>query len=200
MAKRVPPDERRRQLIEEASQILTDEGLDRLQISALAERAGVSRPLVYRVFPTRYALLRAILEDFNEAINERFHQALLRTLPGGTIEDITTAFIEASCDVIELKGAGPWLLLDARGADPEVARIGRETFTQLLGPWQDQLATFTGTNAKRAANDLWIIVAAGRAALWGWIDGTITRPEAVADATRAVSALLAAFQARPGAR
>jgi len=197
MAKRVPPDERRRQLIEEASHILTDEGLDRLQISALAERAGVSRPLVYRVFPTRYALLRAVLEDFTEAVNARFHQALMRALPAGTIESITTAFIEASCDVIEEKGAGPWLLLDARGSDPEVARIGRETFVMLLGPWREQLATFTGTNAERAANDLWIIVAAGRAALYGWIDGSITREEAIQDATRAVTALLAAFQARP---
>ena len=194
---RVPPDVRRRQLIEEASRILTDEGLERLQVSALAERAGVSRPLVYRMFPTRHALVRALLEDFTEAIDKRFHHALLRALPAGTIESITTAFIEASCDVIEEKGAGPWLLLGARGSDPEIERIGRETFTQLLGPWQGQLAAFTGTNAKRAANDLWIIVAAGRAALWGWIDGAISRTEAIEDATRAVSALVAAFQARP---
>lgn len=196
-ARRVPPEERRRQLIDEASQILTEEGLDKLHVSALAERAGVSRPLVYRQFPTRHALVRAILEDFADAINERFHHALLAALPAGTIESITTAFIEVSCDVIEEKGAGPWLLLDARGNDPEIVRIGRESFTRLLGPWQDQLATFTGSDARRAANDLWIIVAAGRAALWGWIDGTISRAEAVADATRAVSALLAAFQARP---
>lgn len=194
---RVPPEARRRQLLEEASRILTDEGLERLQISSLAERAGVSRPLVYRMFPTRYALVRAILEDFTRAIDERFHRALLRTLPAGTVEGTTTAFIEASCDVIVEKGAGPWLLLDARGSDPEIARIGRETFAHLLGPWKEQLATFTGTSAKRAANDLWIIVAAGRAALFGWIDGSITRREAVADAARAVSALLAAFQAPP---
>ncbi len=197
---RVPPETRRRQLIDEASRILTEEGLERLQVSSLAERAGVSRPLVYRMFPTRHALARAILEDFSEAIDKRFHRALLRTLPAGTIESITTAFIEACCDVIEEKGAGPWLLLDARGTEPEIARISRESFAHLLGPWQGELATFTGTNAKRAANDLWIIVAAGRAALGGWIDGSISRHEAVADATRAVSALVAAFQAPPPAQ
>ncbi|UJR82973.1 TetR/AcrR family transcriptional regulator [Sandaracinus amylolyticus] len=196
---RVPPDARRRQLIDEASRLLTEEGLDSLQISSLAERAGVSRPLVYRMFPTRQALVRAVLDDFNDAIDRRFHRALLRALPAGTIESITTAFIDASCDVIEEKGAGPWLLLDARGSDPDIARISREAFTHLLGPWQEQLATFTGTSAKRAANDLWIIVAAGRAALWGWIDGSISRADAVADATRAVSALVAAFGAPRGA-
>ncbi|MGE0791718.1 MAG: TetR/AcrR family transcriptional regulator [Sandaracinaceae bacterium] len=196
---RVPPDVRRRQLIEEANLILKEEGLERLQVSALAERAGVSRPLVYRLFPTRYALMRAILEDFTEAIDKRFHQALVRALPAASIESITTAFIEASCDIIEDKGAGPWLLLDARGNDPQIERIGRETFSALLEPWQDQLAAFTGTNAKRAANDLGIIVAAGRAALFGWIDGAISRQEAVEDATRAVSALVDAFRSRPPA-
>ena len=159
--------------------------------------AGVSRPLVYRAFPTRHALVRAILEDFTSAIGRRFHRALLHALPKGGIDAIAMAFIEASCDVIEEKGAGPWLLLDAPASDPELARIGWETFTTLLGPWQHQLAGFTGTNAKRAANDLRIIVAAGRAALFGWIDGSIPRADAVADATRAVTALLAAFQSRP---
>ena len=194
---RLAPDARRRQLLADASRILTEEGLEKLQISALAERAGVSRPLVYRAFPTRHALFRAILEDFTEAIDRRFHRALLHALPKGGIDAIAMAFIEASCDVIEEKGAGPWLLLDAPANDPELARIGWETFTALLGPWQHQLAGFTGTDAKRAANDLRIIVAAGRAALWGWIDGSIARADAVADATRAVTALLAAFQARP---
>jgi AcrR family transcriptional regulator len=194
---RLSPDARRRQLLADASRILTEEGLEKLQISALAERAGVSRPLVYRAFPTRHALFRAILEDFTEAIDRRFHRALLHALPKGGIDAIAMAFIEASCDVIEEKGAGPWLLLDAPANDPELARIGWETFTALLGPWQHQLAGFTGTDAKRAANDLRIIVAAGRAALWGWIDGSLARADAVADATRAVTALLAAFQARP---
>lgn len=204
-AGRVPPEARRRQLLDVAARILTDEGLERLNVTELAERAGVSRPLVYRLFPTRHALVRAILDDFTAAIAERFQRALFRALPG-TVESITTAFVQACCDAIDQKGAGPWLLLlDTRGADPEVARIGREVLGHLLEPWQEQLATFTGTPARRAANHLWVIVAAGRAALAGWIDGTLSRVEAVSDATRAVSALVAAFQApppdaRPGTR
>jgi AcrR family transcriptional regulator len=198
-ARRVPPQARRRQLLDEAARILTDEGLERLHVTELAARAGVSRPLVYRAFPTRHALVRAILEDFTAAVAERFQRALVRALPG-TIDKITTAFVEACCDAVDDKGAGPWLLLDARGADPEIARIGREVLARLLAPWQEQLATFTGTTARRAANHMWVIVAAGRAALGGWIDGTVSRADAVSDATRAVSALVAAFQAPPDRR
>lgn len=201
--RRVPADARRRQLLELSARILTDEGLERLEITTLAEHAGVSRPLVYRLFPTRHALVRAVLADFTVVISERFQRALLRALPdagGGpaAIERITTLFVEACCDAIEQKGAGPWLLLlDAQGADPEVARLGREALSQLLGPWQEQLAAFTGSPPRRAANHLWVIVAAGRAAIGGWIEGSLSRNEAVSDATRAVSALVAAFRAPP---
>jgi AcrR family transcriptional regulator len=195
VAGRMPPDARRRQLVAEAAQILTDQGLEQLQITEVAERAGVSRPLVYRLFPTRQALLRAVLEDFVARVGERFQRALLRAMPG-TIEHTVTAFIDASCDAIADKGAGPWLLLDARGADPTLTRVGRTVFAALLGPWQEQLAVFLGVPPRRAANVLWVIVAAGRTALDGWIDGTLSRAEAVGDATRAVTALLLAFSAK----
>lgn len=189
---RVKPDARRRQLLDEAARILTEQGIEHLQITEVAQRAGVSRPLVYRQFPSRDALLRAVLEDFAALVNERFHRALVRALPG-TVASITTAFVEASCDAIEQRGAGPWQLLDARGADPAFARVGREIFARLLDPWQTELAGFIGTTPRRAASLLWVIVAAGRAALDGWIDGALTRAEAVRDATTAVSALLVAF-------
>ncbi len=190
----MPPDARRRQLLDEAARILTEQGAEHLQITEIAARVGVSRPLVYRQFPTRHALVRAVLEDFAALVNERFQRALLRALPG-TIASITTAFVEASCDAVEQRGAGPWQLLDARGADPELARLGRSIFARLLDPWQVQLAGFIGATPRRAASLLWVIVAAGRAALDGWIDGGLTRAEAVRDATTAVSALLVAFTA-----
>src|SRR5262245_19282245 len=61
---RVPPDARRRQLLDEAARLLTEHGIEQLQITEVATRVGVSRPLVYRQFPTRQALVRALLEDF----------------------------------------------------------------------------------------------------------------------------------------
>jgi AcrR family transcriptional regulator len=191
---RVPAATRRRELLDEAASILTEQGIEHLEISELAARVGVSRPLIYRQFPTRKALVHAVLEDFAALVSERFQKALLRALPG-TVESITIAFVEASCDAIEQRGAGPWQLFDARGVDPELAQIGRGIFARLLDPWQVQLAAFIGATPRRAASLLWVIVAAGRAALDGWIDGRVTRAEAVLDATTAISALLVAFTA-----
>ena len=192
---RVPPDARRRQLLDEAARILTEQGIEHLQVTEVAARADVSRPLVYRLFPTRQALVRDVLEDFAALVHERFREALVRELPG-TVERITTAFVQASCDAIEERGAGPWRLLDARGADPELSTLARGIFAKLLDPWQHQLAGFLSTPPRRAKALLWVIVAAGRAALDAWIDGALTREEAVRDATTSVSALLVAF-ARP---
>jgi AcrR family transcriptional regulator len=189
---RVPTEARRRQLLAEAAQLLTEHGIDRVQITEVAERAGVSRPLVYRLFPTRQALVRAVLEDFAAFINQRFTQARAH-YEAHDMHALAIAFVEASCEAIEQKGAGPWLLLDPRGADPEMGRLGRAIFIELLDPWQHQLATFLGVPQRRASHLLWIIVAAGRACLAGWIDGTATRAQAVSDATRAVTALLQAF-------
>ncbi len=191
---RVPPDARRRQLLDEAARILTELGIEHLQVTEVAARADVSRPLVYRLFPTRKDLVRDVLEDFAALVQTRFHETLVRELPG-TVERITTAFVEASCDAIEERGAGPWRLLDARGADPELAVLARGTFARLLDPWQHQLADFLHTPPARAKALLWVIVAAGRAALDAWIDGALTRPQAVRDATTCINALLVAFTA-----
>jgi AcrR family transcriptional regulator len=195
----VPQDERRRQLLALAGRLLTDQGLEQLQITELAELARVSRPLFYRLFPTRTALIRALLEDFVASTGVRLQQALLRAMPG-TIEDTVTAFADAICDAIVDKGAGPWKLLDVRIADPELEQIGRRAFARLLGPWEEQLAEFVGLPRNRAANVLWIIVAAGRAALDGWINGDLKREEALADATQAVTSLLVAFSSAAARR
>jgi AcrR family transcriptional regulator len=190
--RRVPSDTRRRQLLAQAAQLLTEHGVERVQITEVAERAGVSRPLVYRLFPTRQALLLAVLEDFTTFIHQRFTQAVQR-YEATDVKAIVIAFVEASCEAIEQKGAGPWLLLDPRGADHEISRIGRAIFLELLDPWQRQLGGFLGVSQRRASHLLWIIVAAGRACLAGWIEGTVTRAQAVSDTTRVVTVLLDTF-------
>ena len=137
---RVPPGARRSQLIAEAARLLTEHGVERVQITEVAERAGVSRPLVYRLFPTQKALVHAVLQDFADSINQRFRQ-VREQFEAYDVQSLATAFIEASCDAIEQKGAGPWLLLDPRGADPEMGKLGRAIFVELLDPWQQQLGT-----------------------------------------------------------
>jgi AcrR family transcriptional regulator len=190
--KRTPPAERRRQLLDAANRLLDRRGVDSVQITAVAEASGVSRPLVYRIFPTRRALIVALLEEFVAALDARFQRAVLRALPG-SLPEIVTAFVEACCEAIEERGAGAWRLLDARGVDPELTRAGHKILLGLLEPWYPRITELTGLSAKRTNALALVVVAAGRAMLEGWLDKTVGRKEAIRDTTRVVSALLAEF-------
>ncbi len=175
-----------------ATRILNEEGLEALHVTSLAQRARVSRPLVYRAFPTREDLFRAVLQDFLRELMERFQRGLVKVLPG-TVATLTRALIDASLDTIQAKGAASWSMLDPRSVSPDLARIASELLADELEPWLERLAAHVGVPKRRAKNQLAIIVAAGRAAVSGWLDGSCTREEAAFDATLAVAGLMNAF-------
>jgi hypothetical protein len=105
-------------------------------------------------------------------------------------------FVEAVCDTIEAKGSGAWELLDARGPDPDVARLGQALQERVVAPWRTRIAERTGLSARETVVLAAMIVAAGRAVLERWYRGQLTRPQAVSYTTRGVSALLTAFPLR----
>ncbi len=163
-----------------------------MQFAEVANAAGVTRQLVYKFFPNRQTLLMAVLEDFAGELTRRFGESALRSLPDN-MADATRIFVESVCDTIEAKGAGPWNLLDAKGPDAEVAKLGRAIADRLLEPWLGRIAHATGATPREVTALARMIVAAGRAVLDLWYDGTLTRDEAVRDASRGVGAMLGAF-------
>jgi AcrR family transcriptional regulator len=189
---RLPARDRREQLLRTAAELLRRHGTDGLELTRLAAEAGVSRPIVYRFFPNRQALIIGVLEDLESDLARRFAEVAARRFPE-SIEDATRLFIEAVCDAIEAKGVGPWELLASKGPDPVVARFARKIHARLLAPWREHVAMALGLDARGAETVSRMLVAAGRAALEEWYTGARTRHQAVHDATLGVSALLAAF-------
>lgn len=61
-APRLPPEERREQLLDAALDIIAEDGHAGASMEAVARRAGVTKPVVYGVFADRGELLRALLE------------------------------------------------------------------------------------------------------------------------------------------
>ena len=194
---RLSPEHRREQLLTVAARLLTEQGVDGLQFTELAAAAGVTRPVVYKFFPSRPALIAAVLGDFEDALRKRFVEGAARHLPG-TLEEITRVFVDAVCDAIEDKGAGPWHLLASNGPDPEAARLGREIQERLVAPWYQRIAEATGASPREVETVSAMLVAAGRAVLERWYAGGLSRAEAARDATRGVSALLRAFMRDEG--
>lgn len=189
---RLAPADRRRELLRVAGRLMTEGGVDAVGFGQIAAEAGVTRPLVYKFFPSRTALIIAVLEDFASELNERFGRGTTRALPANAA-DAARVFVEAVCDTVEDRGTGPWHLLDAKGPDPQVAARAEQILDELVAPWRLAIATTAGVDEREAATLARMIVAAGRAVLELWCRGELTREEAVRDTTRGVSALVQGF-------
>lgn len=66
-APRLPPEQRREQLIDAALGLINDQGYAGVSIEAVARVAGVTRPVVYDHFPNLGRLLHALVEREEQA-------------------------------------------------------------------------------------------------------------------------------------
>jgi AcrR family transcriptional regulator len=82
-APRLPPDERRTQLLDAALAIFAEEGLPGVSIEAIARRAGVTRPVVYGVYSDLEELMNALLEREEARALEQVISAM-PALPGAS--------------------------------------------------------------------------------------------------------------------
>jgi AcrR family transcriptional regulator len=67
-----PPDERRREILESATELFRDRGFDLTTVQAIAGRAGVAAGTVYLYYPSKEAILLAIQEHFESGLLDRF--------------------------------------------------------------------------------------------------------------------------------
>jgi AcrR family transcriptional regulator len=65
-APRMPPEERREQLLDAALGLIAEEGYESVSMEGIARRAGVTKPVVYDLFGTLADLLEALLEREEE--------------------------------------------------------------------------------------------------------------------------------------
>ena len=102
-ARRLPREARRRQLLEAALGIVRAEGADKLTLGYLAERAGVSKPVVYDHFATRSLLL---IELYRMSDHDRV-AAFQASMAGGgrtrrqTVDALASAYILCAGDVTD---------------------------------------------------------------------------------------------------
>jgi AcrR family transcriptional regulator len=98
-APRLPPEERREQLLDAALGVIVEEGYHAVSIEAVARIAGVTRPVVYDHFPNLARLLAALIER-EEVISLEQLDAIVPDDPGDRdpVEVVATAargFLEA---------------------------------------------------------------------------------------------------------
>jgi AcrR family transcriptional regulator len=76
---RLPRSARRKQLLAAAQEVFVAQGYHAAAMDDIAERAGVSKPVLYQHFPGKLDLYLALLDTHSDAIVERVRSAMKST-------------------------------------------------------------------------------------------------------------------------
>jgi AcrR family transcriptional regulator len=76
---RLPRHERRRQLLDAALEVFVERGYHAAAMDEIAERAGVSKPVLYQHFPGKLELYLALLDESVDGLVEIVREALRST-------------------------------------------------------------------------------------------------------------------------
>jgi AcrR family transcriptional regulator len=113
---RLTPEVRREQILDEAAHLILAEGLHAVSMERLAREIGISKGLVYNYFPTRDALLTALLSREQSELRDRGMASALQAESFADLIRLTTRlYLEQTLD----RGA----LIAALLSDPSVALL-----------------------------------------------------------------------------
>jgi AcrR family transcriptional regulator len=142
-APRLPPEERREQLLDAALEVIAEEGYGGVSIEAVARGAGVSRPVVYDSFGNLGELLRALLEREEQ----RAFAALAELMPvpppaDADPEEMVVEGVAAFVQAVS-ENPRPWrlILLPVEGT-PEAVREHVDRGRRTIGGWLEQLVAW----------------------------------------------------------
>jgi len=124
---RMPRDERRAQLLSAALEVFTVAGYHSAAMDEIAERAGVSKPVLYQHFPSKLELYLAVLDTHIDSLVFAIQRAIQST-PDNS--ERVQATIGAYFDFIEAEGEAFRLLFESdMSVEPAVReRLNRMTY------------------------------------------------------------------------
>ena len=131
--RRLSREDRLRQLLDVAWQLVRDEGTDALTLGRLAELAGVTKPVVYDHFATRAGLLAALYADFDERQDQVVADAIATSK--ATLEDRAWVIASSYVDCVLLQGREIPGVIAALSGSPELEASKREYEAIFLDKW-----------------------------------------------------------------
>jgi AcrR family transcriptional regulator len=176
---RLPRGARRLQLLRAAQDVFVAQGFHAAAMDDIADRAGVSKPVLYQHFPGKRELYLALLEQQVDGLADRVAQAMAGTDDNRARVD---GAVGAYFDFIDAEGEAFRLVFesDLRNDDEVRAAVDRGT-RACVEAIAEVIAADTGADPERA-----LLLASGLTGLaetsarW-WLPrkGTVSRDEAV---------------------
>ncbi|MGA9703488.1 TetR/AcrR family transcriptional regulator [Pseudomonas sp.] len=173
--RRLSREDRLRQLLDVAWQLVREEGTEALTLGRLAELAGVTKPVVYDHFTTRAGLLVALYEDFDERQNQVFAEAL--ETAAATLDERAWVIASRYVDCVLLQGREIPGVIAALSSSPELETLKREYEAIFLAKCRDALAPFAA-GGKVPQAGLRAMLGAAEALSQAAASGEVSREEA----------------------
>lgn len=145
---RLPRDERRGQLLIAASDIFVDRGYHATGMDEIAERAGVSKPVLYQHFSSKLELYLAVLHRHVEKLVSGVEQALRTTTDN---RQRLHAAVQAFFDFIEHDSQGYRLIFENDNVtEPQVGAEVRVATEACIDAISDLISADSGLDPHRA--------------------------------------------------
>jgi len=185
---RLPRSARRKQLLAAAQQVFVANGYHAAAMDDIAERAGVSKPVLYQHFPGKLELYLALVDTQAEALGDAVQQALAATDDNRQrIHGVLTAyfrFVDRSDD----DGAFRLIFETDLGNEPAVRERVEAVTQRTMEAVAATVAGDTGLGHAEAELLATALTGAAQVAARWWLASD--RPVTQADAVRLLESLL----------
>ena len=181
---RLSKSDRHRQLLDTARELIRDEGTDTFTLGRLAERARVTKPLVYDHFGDRAGVLAELYREFESRQRETLEEALRDAT--ADLNVISGLVAGAYIDCCLAEGRELANVVAALAGSTALTQVRQEAEDEYLSMCRSALDPFAGAldTASLAA-----IVGAGDALARRALDGSIDADRARATLTQLLAAL-----------
>nr|WP_216668578.1 TetR/AcrR family transcriptional regulator [Cronobacter sakazakii] len=180
---RLSRDARHTQLIEMAWQIIREEGTEALTLGRLAERAGVTKPVVYDHFTSRSGLLAALYHEYEVRQNRKMDEAIARIQP--ELLPLAAVIADAYIECVLLQGREMPNVMAALTGTPELEKLRQDYAVEFISKCRTLFAPLRADNALRDAA-LWAMFGAAEGLSWAVTMGAIDAAQAKAELRDAI--------------
>ncbi len=163
--RRLSPDDRRSELLALGAKVFGERPYDEVRIDEIAERAGVSRALMYHYFPDKRAFFAAVVKAEGDRL---FEATNFPPVPGQTIFEQLRSGVLAYLHYDEQHPHGAWAAYVGMGTSDPVLRGIEDTdnerqINRLLGRMNETLGSDLDSKVERDV----------RITMYGWLAMTM---------------------------
>jgi AcrR family transcriptional regulator len=118
----MPPELRREQLLDAALEVIAEDGYSGVSMEAVARQAGVTKPVVYDLFPNLGELLRALLEREEKRALAQLAEVMPSELPSVVPDELVVSGFVAFLGAVAASPTSWRLILMPAESTPAVVR------------------------------------------------------------------------------